>query len=208
MEQTPAPSFDTSRVGPMNAHLSADDLSGMLDGRLPPTRREAVEAHLAVCADCRAELVSASEILESAPPVRVKRTKWVAGSTLAAAAALVLLILPRATRRGVHEPASDLTRHGSTPTGIAVVDPAPSAEVARDSIRFVWRGQPGATYRLFVTDSVGLPLFNTTTTDTTVVPPTDLQLVPGVHYFWYVDALRPDGSQASTLPTGFSTRAR
>jgi hypothetical protein len=209
MEQTPVASLPVSDIRPMNAHASADDLAGMVDGRLPSARRATVEAHLAVCADCRAELVSASAIVESVPLPRARRTKWVGPGILAAAAAVVaILIVPRATHHDAPRTVDDLAHRGSSTTGIALVEPASRVGVPRDSIRFTWRAELGASYRLVVTDSVGVLLFNPTTTDTSVIPPANLRLVPGARYLWYVEALRPDGSSSGTLPSSFSVRGR
>ena len=208
MEQTPIPAVDIGDIDPMNAHLSADDLSGMVDGRLPTARRGIVEAHLAVCGECRAELLSASAIVQSAPPVPVRRSRWIARGALAAAAGLVILIVPRVSRRATQGTTDGLTRRGSTPNSVATIDPAPRVSVDRDSIRFTWHGERDASYRIVVLDSAGLQVYTTPTTDTVVIPPASLQLSPGAQYFWYVDALRPDGSSVPTAPSSFSIRAR
>ncbi len=47
-----------------------DDLTALVDGALPPGRRAEVEAHLAACADCRAEhdlISSALRMLATVP---------------------------------------------------------------------------------------------------------------------------------------------
>jgi len=208
MEQSPGHSLDHSVVLQMNAHASVYDLSGMVDGTLPPERRASVEGHLAVCAECRAELVSAAAIVESAPRPRARRTKWTGTGLLAAAAVLAILIVPRATRRRAESPTSDLARRGPATRGIANLEPASRANVDRGSIRFTWRPETGASYRLFVTDSVGIPVFTTPTTDTMVVAPASLRLVPGARYLWYVEALRVDGSTTLTTPSSVSIRGR
>jgi hypothetical protein len=208
MEQTPSPALRLLGADQMNAHLSADDLSGMVDGRLPSARRAIVEAHLAICADCRAELVSASAIVESAPEARVRPSRWAGRGMVAAAAVLAILIVPRLVRRVPPAPTGERAGAGSAATTIALVNPTPRVSVDRDSLRFIWHGMPGSSYRLFVIDSVGEKLFVRTTTDTVVIPPTSLKLVSGVQYFWYVDALRPDGTAPETAPSGFRIRGR
>ncbi len=42
----------------MTDHIPIDDLSAHIDGALPQARRDLIDAHLAVCADCRAERAS------------------------------------------------------------------------------------------------------------------------------------------------------
>jgi len=192
----------------MNAHASEFDLSGMVDGTLPSARRASVEAHLAVCAECRAELVSAAAIVESAPRPRARRTKWAGAGLLAAAAVLAILIVPRVTRRRAEFLTADLAHRGPPASGIANLEPASRASVDRESIRFSWRPEAGASYRLFVTDSVGVPVFTTPTTDTMVVARASVRLVPGARYLWYVEALRVYGSTTLTAPSSFSIRGR
>ena len=195
---------------PMNAHLSADDLSGMVDGRLPATRRAVVEAHLAVCADCRAELVSASAIVESAPPVRVRRPNWIGRGMVAAAAVLVVLTIPRVVKRVPRATTGERSgpNAGAPATALTLVNPTPRLSIDRDSLRFIWRGAPGASYRVFVADSAGVQVFTTATTDTTVVPPRSLELVSGARYLWFVEALRADGSSVRTPASNFRIGAR
>src|SRR4029078_5259288 len=101
MEQTPVASIRGGDVAPMNAHLSADELSGMVDGGLLDAHRAVVGGHLAVCAACRAELVPAWASVGSAPRARpTSRTPWVARAMLAAAAVLAIVFVPRVARRG------------------------------------------------------------------------------------------------------------
>src|SRR4029079_5593536 len=209
MEQTPVASIRGGGVAPMNAHLSADELSGMVDGGFPGAPPSCVGGHLAVCAACRAELVSASAIVGSAPRARpTSRTPWVARGMLAAAALLAILFVPRVARRGADAPPTELTRRGPSANTVAIVDPAPNVALDGDSVRLTWRAEHGASYRVTVTDSTGVTVFTTSTSDTVVVPPPKLRLVPGAWYFWYVEALRPDGSSAITTPSSFSIRRR
>lgn len=58
----------------MTKHISIDDLSAHIDGTLPPARRDLVDAHLATCADCRAERASlawADAFARSLPPAEL-----------------------------------------------------------------------------------------------------------------------------------------
>jgi hypothetical protein len=58
----------------MTQHISIEDLSAHLDDALPPARRDLVDAHLASCADCRAEQASlawADAFARSLPPAEM-----------------------------------------------------------------------------------------------------------------------------------------
>jgi len=77
--------------GGASAHLEAGTVAAYLDNRLPPAQTASVEAHLAECATCRAEIVQLDGIVR---PRRSSRRVYFAGITLAAAAALLLFVLP------------------------------------------------------------------------------------------------------------------
>ena len=92
---------------------------------------------------------------------------------------------------------------------IETTRPTNGGRIPIDSVTFGWRPVPGAmTYHLFVTDSRGAPVYNRTTSDTMVGPITDAHLSRGSRYFWYVDALRNDGSSVTSRPIGFFIQNR
>jgi hypothetical protein len=73
-----------------------------------------------------------------------------------------------------------------------------------DNILFVWhRPSPGATYRFTLTDERGAKIWVGSTNDTTLVIPKQFALVRKQTYNWFVDALLPDGSSATTGITSF-----
>jgi hypothetical protein len=191
----------------MNTHLSSDELAAMGDGGLPATRRAFVSAHLAVCRECRSELALVTRIVETAPPRRPASRPWVPLSLgIAAATALLFVSLPLRHRH----PGStaDVRSTVLSATAISVIAPTAGSSVGATAVRFSWHAVPGvSTYRLFITDSAGVPVRTLPTTDTTVnqfSPP----LVEAGSYFWYVDALRVDGSSISSAQIGFSIRSR
>jgi anti-sigma factor RsiW len=73
-----------------DAHLDAGTVAAYLDDRLAPAQTSAVEAHLADCAACRAEIVQLDSIVR---PRRTRRRAYLAGVALAAAAALLLFVV-------------------------------------------------------------------------------------------------------------------
>ncbi len=192
----------------VESHLSADDVAAMVDGQLSGNPRSRVEKHLALCAQCRAELASVSALVASAPSASVRRVRRsVVVRAVAVAAAIALMVMPSAMRRDGSQRSAEREQRGtSAAVATAVVSPEPSVAVDRNSARFVWHSDGKSTYRLFVTDSAGAQLFTTTTTDTSVITPDTVRLVAGAHYFWFVDVLRGDGSSASSPPTKFSIR--
>ncbi len=207
MEQTLSANAPTDRT--VQSHLSAGDVAAFVDGRLSADQRSSIEAHLAVCADCRGEVAAVSTLVESAPAPARRRTRWpMVGTGVAAAAAAVLLlvVLPR-TRDG-RRPATPVDERASSSATqtIEIVSPPPAGEVARESLRFAWRRNEVSSYRFFLADSAGAPVYTTSTRDTTVVPPPTLGLVAGAVYFWNVDGLRADGTSVSSSHAAFTIR--
>lgn len=190
----------------VNAHLSVADVAAVVDGPLSPEERAAVESHLAVCAECRDEVVTAMHLVETAPqPVSPRRRRWAPFVGLAAAAAVLIVALPLARSRNTRVAAPE-QRAAAPSASIVTVSPRPAARVAADSLGFVWHADSASTYRLTVTDSAGAEVYSVTTGDTSVRLPPTVRLAPGASYFWFVDALRPDGSSISSHSTAFSLR--
>jgi|1185.fasta_scaffold38883_2 hypothetical protein len=192
-------------------HLSNGDLAAFLDGRLDAPARSAVEAHLADCARCREEMVETQMALSELGPSRrvplarpntFRRATWIAG---VAAAILVIAMVPRLRQSSLAGRGDEArVRGGSASSSIIVVSPHADAADAGHLV-FTWRSlEPDATYRLVVTDSVGAPVFRTTTRDTAVVLPAAIPVARGRSYFWYVDALRRGGHSVSTGVQSFS----
>lgn len=78
--------------------------------------------------------------------------------------------------------------------------------MAAAGLRFVWRSAgPAATYRLTLTDPSGAPVWTSSAPDTAVVLAETVKLEGGRAYFWYVDALLPDGRSATTGVQQFRT---
>jgi hypothetical protein len=190
----------------LEPHLSADDIAALVDGDVPPDRRAAVEAHLSVCGECRSELVAASELVDSVPAKSRIPIRWFAG---VAAAVALIAIVPWVRNRSAPSPNEAVRSSASSLASIQTVGPAPGMNAAADSLTFSWRPLPGVmTYHVFVTDSAGAPVYNLTTTDTVVGPIADVHLSPGSRYFWYVDALRRDGSSVTSAQISFFVHDR
>jgi hypothetical protein len=160
-----------------------------VDGRLGTDARASAVAHLTTCAHCRS-VVSATSRLNTEPAVHEKSSarrwrRWSLPVGLAAAAAIVLLLLPRVRDESTPELREPAVTSTIAPTPIT---PAPGASVARlDSL--VWSSVPKAErYRVRLYDGEGSVVWTLETPDTSAAVPNSLRLQPRVEYFWRVEA--------------------
>jgi len=179
-------------------HPGEGVIAAYVDRRLGTEERRAVESHLAECDACRAEVVEVARL------VRGRRRPWIlatAGLGVAAAAVLIITLVPR----GGMPPDGPLLRSGSDGAAIIVaISPTDSLPLLPDSVRFVWRAAGmGASYRITVMDVRGDVVWAGNTADTAVTA--GASLPRGTAYFWYVDALLPDGRTATTGVRTFRT---
>jgi anti-sigma factor RsiW len=171
-------------------HLSPEAVAGYLDEDLPGEEQRQVELHLASCAECRDELAELRRLQLG------RRRQWVMVLVAATAAAAVLLaiVLPRQA-----ETPSDIRAGPTTEPTLAIVSPVPSAEIAPGPIAFTWRSAGlGASYTLTLQEADGRVAWTSRVADTVAVLPDSVALSPGLTWFWFVDALLPDGRSLST----------
>lgn len=195
----------------MSMHPEIEDIAAYVEGTLPPEERTVLEAHLAECSDCRLVATDASLLVRD----EIRRRRWVVAvpaAAVAAAAALALFVILPLGEDGA--PATNAIRAGSDRARealpvVAVVSPEARVSLNPDSVRFVWRSAaPEAFYRLVLTDGAGAAVWETTTSDTIAQLPPEIRLADDQHYFWYVDALLPNGTEASTGVEEFRTSGR
>jgi hypothetical protein len=185
-------------------HLGSEEVAAYLDNTLSDAECARVKAHLADCDVCREEVVSVSKLLERAP--RSRRRVIALGSVLAAAALAFLLVRPSAdsnppARVAVRGPDTPLASEGVS--GVRAIAPI-GAQTTGDNMLFVWhRPSQEATYRFTLTDDRGKKIWVGSTNDTMLVVPKQFALVAKHTYNWFVDALLPDGSSATTGITSF-----
>lgn len=179
--------------------LSAADIAAYIDGRLSGADLERVEAFLAANPDARAELVEASRLVATVPQKKPQsRRAWLVGSTLAAAAAL-LVVVPLVNRQSQSLPVQTERRSTTDETGrLRAITPAEGAPVSMSDARFIWNSVPGAQYRFTLTDANGSVVWETSTADTVALLPKDKTLSASNSYYWNVDALAEDGSSVTT----------
>ena len=188
-------------------HLTSGQLGAFLANALTEEERDAVERHLVACAECRSDLVQAQRAVITAPSARrTSRRHWITLGALAAAAVLVVAVWPRnnVTRSPVpierDAPVTPVTAEVVT-----IVSPSANGEIDEATSTFTWNRDDGSSYRITVTDEGGRPLWTETTNDTSVVLPATAQLPRGARFFWYVDALRPDGRSVTSGINAFRT---
>jgi anti-sigma factor RsiW len=179
-------------------HLSPGAVAGYLDDDLPGEEQRQVELHLAACAECRAELAEIRRLQLG------RRRHWVMVLVAAAAAAAVLLAI--ALPRQAGSP-SDIRAGPTAESPLAIVSPVPSAEIAPGPIAFTWRSAgAGASYTFTLQEANGRVVWTSRVADTVAVLPDSVALSPGLTWFWFVDALLPDGRSLSTGVRRLRTR--
>lgn len=178
-------------------HASPQALAAYLDQTMTPGDRVRLAEHLAECADCRADLVTAGRVL---------RSRGETARRIAAAAVVILVGVGVAFVSRQPRERDELLRASGSVTQ-AVIVYAPLGEVPRPGLRFTWAATaPGALYRLTVSGPTGATLWSVSTRDTTVTPSADLALSADVQYSWLVDALASDGTTRSSGLRSFSIR--
>ena len=178
-------------------HFSPEMLSGYIDRSLPATARAAVDTHLAECAECRAELVAAKRLVNSAPSTGWRLRPAAAVAAIAATILVAVLLRPSTTPPD---------RMRSAPSSVAVarnaltaVTPMDTAAAAASNGRFVWtRGESVIEYTLTLLEADGRTRWSGSTSDTSLTLPDSVVLVPGSTIYWYVDGLQADGRSVGT----------
>jgi len=180
------------------SHLTDEEVAGYIDRSLTAPERDEVDGHLASCAECRAEVRAAAQIVRD----QGRRAMCIRGSVLAAAAAAVALIVTNPFAQD--ETRNPTLRGPDAPLDVGdrlvtVVSPAEGASVQRTGLTFVWRPvEADARYRFTLTNVLGDDIWSADTRDTALMVPADVSLEPGERYLWYVDALLLDGRSVTT----------
>ena len=192
-----------------NGPLSPEDLAAYLDGRLNGQELERVESVLADSPSAREELVDVSRMISTIPERKpVLRRRWMLPS-LAAAAAVVLVTVPSLSRKPVERKVeSDRRAVPDDDIRLRTLAPSDGATLNEDLPMFLWSALPGATYRLTVTTAEGETVWQTSTGDTAVSLPASTRISRGASYYWSVDALREDGSSATSGVLEFKLTAK
>jgi hypothetical protein len=182
-----------------DSHLDDETIAAFVDGGLDADERQRAEAHLLVCDECRGLAASTSRL--ATPTESARARPWLVAGGLAAAAGIVLLLMPAPpapdtaprTREAepIRNPASAFRAHS----------PADGVPVRRDSVVFRWAALGSdATYQLTLSSEAGAILWIGRSSDTVLAPPDSVTraLVEGRTYYWQVDAVLPNLRSAST----------
>jgi hypothetical protein len=182
-----------------DAHVDAVTLAALADGWLGASRRASVEAHMASCAECRAELYDVRRLVRARPRPQLGVRRWAAIGSAAAAIAATILFTTLPQDRPDSGPSAERSTRVEEAPPLGAYQPPRSGSAPRASLRFAWEAAgPGARYQLMLVDSVGTELWRVETSDTSVTPPASLVLPRQALLFWYVDALQPDGRTRTT----------
>jgi anti-sigma factor ChrR (cupin superfamily) len=197
---------DSLNGEPVGEHPSSEEVAAYLSNALTPNDRAILEAHLAVCPQCRREVTSARRLIRSHASSTVVR--WAVPAAAAAAVlAVVLLSPPKSDRLEVasRRAAQDAAVSATTPR-ISIVSPASADTVNGSQVVFVWQKVgKDLLYRLTLTDASGNAVWTKDTPDTTLTLPASLSLGKSQNYFWFVDALGADGTALTTGTHRFTT---
>lgn len=191
--------------------MPAETLAAFLDGRLEGEERSRAEAELARNPELRAEMIAAARMVAKLDVATRSRTRFIRplGVVAVAAAAIALMIVP-AKNRAIHAPPVASERQIQAEDGgrLTLVTPTDVTPVDPGALQFVWRSEGDATYRFTLADSTGHNLFTAETSDTSAKIPPAVRLDDGNRYYWYVDALRADGSSIASGPRSFTVARR
>lgn len=184
---------DTSKA----EHLTAEQIAAYLDHDLTESIRDRVEQHLEACAQCRAELQAAAQLVDSWTPAtnrqgdirrRARRVPFTLIGTFAAAAvALIVFTGPRLLTSARQ---SDVSRAPVLSEGrshLEVISPNPDSIVGAHPLIFTWHASPASLYRVTVLTESGEPIYSAETRDTSLVLPDSVRLNPERIYFWRAD---------------------
>jgi hypothetical protein len=174
------------------SHLSVEDTAAFLDGRHPREVQARIEAHLATCRECRDDLGGTARLL---PEVTRRRPLYRVAAGLAAAA-LLLIVVRTTTHRGI---VPDQERAGPDLVETLILSPADDALVPADHVVLTWSAAPQqSAYRVTLTDSLGSTVWSAGSRDTSLAVSNAVTLTPGRTYYWYAEALLPDGRRRAS----------
>jgi hypothetical protein len=185
---------------PSDAHLEVEQVVGYLENTLTAAERRQVQAHLADCGECAAELVDVSRLRRPSRPA----STWLATAAAAAAVIAVVLLGPRLAHRTSAVPEPPV--RGTPGVTVSVVAPAEGEDIS-GTPAFTWRAVPGArAYRVTVSRADGDSVWAATVRDTTARAPASVALGGSDPYYWYVDVLLADGRSIGGIAHEFRVR--
>ena len=179
-----------------NGHIDEGDLAAYLDRTLSDADRRQVEAHLSSCDECRAEVIASGDAVSSGPSHKSPSFRsWRVIGTAVAAAAVIIATSTLSRSRTDQSVERDTNIAASA---ITIASPADGSTIGANRT-VAWHGlAENTSYRITIADQGAQPIYTTTVGDTSAVIPASVALDTGRKYFWYVDAIRADGTTATS----------
>lgn len=181
-------------------HLLPQELAAYLGAGPRANDSTRIREHLAECPECRGEAIEVGRLVRAS--VRPARVRILAPLALAAGIALVTWVGIRTDSPGtlLRSPATAT----SQPMALESVSPLGPISRAAGPVTFAWRhAGPAVEYRVTLLDATGAVLWTVLTPDSSAILPVTVSLAPGADYYWYVDALRSDGTSTSSGAQAF-----
>lgn len=198
-----------------------NELAAFADGRLPDEARGRVALHIADCARCldQVTFLESAGNLEARVPDRLleqarqlpQKDRGRKRFQFAAAAAAVVLVSVLAPWFWFHRDGDEENREVRGSASVAdlqVLAPGPGEPVARDSLALRWTALDDAlVYTATVLTDGGDRVFEQRTEKTEIGFPPEVELRPGVSYFFWVRAHLRDGRTVRSRAVEFSLAA-
>ena len=166
-----------------------EELQRLADRTVNEPERLRLYDHVMACRECHREYALLASIEAGRP--RRAAPRW-----LALAATLLLAVSAGLLWKAL-TPGQDPGLIRGDAASIDLL--APDADAVVPDSRFVWRaGAPGATYRFEVLQEGGVSRYAVLTTDTALVLPDSVSLVPGTDYTWWVQIVELGKTQAAS----------
>jgi anti-sigma factor RsiW len=191
-----------------DGHLRPDEVAAYADGTVDADVRAAIQAHLATCAECRAEVADVFGVLGTLPHSRhVGRRVWIPAAAAAAVAA-ILLARPLPHESVGRRPGAGSHREAAMTATIAPRPLAPVG-VVDSAGALVWSPVPSADrYHARLFDADGTVLWEGEVEDTVAALPAAVAIAPGRSYYWKVEAHTGVERWAASDLVDFTRRAR
>ena len=190
-------------AGSQEPCLTPEALLELAEGGVPEVERFARLRHVGSCASCRAELDLLRAVVEGARRLERPRVP-----VLALAASVAILSLSLAVWRIGLISRGDADAMRGAAGGVKLVAPV-GGEVARRPVVLVWRQTPGVVrYEIEVLAAGGALLYAASTPDTVLTIPDATRVEPEQTHYWWVRAIRSDGTQFRSPAEPFRVQAR
>jgi hypothetical protein len=174
--------LNEAMTDPFNEHLDPHEIAAYVDGGVGEREGASIQAHLAQCTECRAEVTEVMQVVHGAPRSGgVSRRVWIP-----AAAAAVLALLWVAPRTARQEGSPQHRQEPGTALAPRPIVPIGTVDAASE---LTWSSVSDASgYRVRLFDPDGTVIWEHETPDTVVALPSTVLLTRQTAYYWRVEA--------------------